>query len=229
MKNIELRNITKEYGKGENKTCALNKVSIGIDEGELVAIMGTSGSGKTTLLNIIGAIDSWTGGEYYLKGKNIRDYSEKEKAVLRNQVFGFVMQDFALVPHYKVEKNIELPLYYTKCSKKKRKERTDNVLERLHLTNKKHCYPAELSGGQKQRIAIARAIVNEAEILLCDEPTGALDSKTTKEIMDIFVMLNKLGKTIIIVTHDMEVAKYCKRLVKIEDGKIIEDDYSFEE
>ncbi len=180
---IELDNICKIYGEDE-PVYALDHVSLQIERGESVAIMGTSGSGKSTLLNILGILDVATEGDYHLFGKNIAEYSMKEKAKLRNEKFGFVVQDFALISHYSALKNVMLPLEYTKLSKKEKLERAMKLMERLGIVHRAKAVPAKLSGGQKQRVAIARALVNHADILLCDEPTGALDSKTTEDIME---------------------------------------------
>lgn len=220
MSLLNLHNVTKIYGKNDAAVYGLRNVSFQVEEGESVAIMGTSGSGKSTLLNILGLIDAPTTGKYFIEDKNVAGYSEKEKALLRNQFFGFVMQDFALVPHYTVERNIQLPLDYTSDTKRQKRKKIQAVLEMLSMAEKQKAFPAQLSGGQKQRVAIARALINDAKVLLCDEPTGALDSKTSAEIMDIFQKLNQAGRTIIIVTHDAKVAECCKRTVWIEDGEI---------
>ena len=158
-----------------------------------------------------------------IQGKEISSFGSREKAVLRNKFFGFVTQDFALIPHYTVERNVRLPLDYTHMSGKEKKSRVEKILRELHIGDKKKAYPSQLSGGQKQRVAIARALVNDAKVLLCDEPTGALDSFTSSEIMGIFKELNRSGKTVIVVTHDAKVAESCKRLVCIEDGRIKSD------
>ena len=184
--------------------------------------MGTSGSGKSTLLNILGILDVATEGDYHLFGKNIAEYSMKEKAKLRNEKFGFVVQDFALISHYSALKNVMLPLEYTKLSKKEKIERAIKLMERLGIVHRAKAVPAKLSGGQKQRVAIARALVNHADILLCDEPTGALDSKTTEDIMALLMELNREGKTLVIVTHDEKVAKYCKKQYVMNDGKFVQ-------
>ena len=218
---IELNNICKTYGEDE-PVYALDHVSLQIERGESVAIMGTSGSGKSTLLNILGILDVATEGEYHLLGKNIAEYSMKEKAKLRNEKFGFVVQDFALISHYSALKNVMLPLEYTKLSKKEKIERAMKLMERLGIVHRAKAVPAKLSGGQKQRVAIARALVNHADILLCDEPTGALDSKTTEDIMALLMELNREGKTLVIVTHDEKVAKYCKKQYVMNDGKFVQ-------
>ena len=218
---IELDNICKIYGEDE-PVYALDHVSLQIERGESVAIMGTSGSGKSTLLKILGILDVATEGDYHLFGKNIAEYSMKEKAKLRNEKFGFVVQDFALISHYSALKNVMLPLEYTKLSKKEKIERAMKLMERLGIVHRAKAVPAKLSGGQKQRVAITRALVNHADILLCDEPTGALDSKTTEDIMALLMELNREGKTLVIVTHDEKVAKYCKKQYVMNDGKFVQ-------
>lgn len=218
---IELNDICKIYGEDE-PVYALDHVSLQIERGESVAIMGTSGSGKSTLLNILGILDVATEGDYHLFGKNIAEYSMKEKAKLRNEKFGFVVQDFALISQYSALKNVMLPLEYTKLSKKEKIERAMKLMERLGIVHRAKAVPAKLSGGQKQRVAIARALVNHADILLCDEPTGALDSKTTEDIMALLMELNREGKTLVIVTHDEKVAKYCKKQYVMNDGKFVQ-------
>lgn len=218
---IKLENIQKTYGKKALATHALNGISLEIEEGEMLAVMGVSGSGKSTLLNILGCLDKPTDGRYFLRGKDITTYTAKQMAKLRNETFGFVLQDFALIERYTVAQNVMIPLRYSKKYTSGREKRVDEILQQLDIYNKKNQISLRLSGGQRQRVAIGRAIVNEAEILLCDEPTGALDSKTAKEIMHIFKELNAKGKTIIIVTHDKEIAGQCERIIEISDGKII--------
>lgn len=222
MSFIRLENISKEYGKKENRFYALNGVSVAIEKGEMVAVMGPSGSGKSTFLNILGMIDDSSSGKVFIDDVDVSGYNDKKKSKLRNSFFGFVMQDFALIPHYKVYENVILPLEYRRIKKKEKLKKADELLDIMKIKNKREKYPEELSGGQKQRVAIARALINDAEVLLCDEPTGALDSHTTGEIMDIFTKLHEQGKTIIIVTHDIEVAKYCDRTIYIDDGKIVD-------
>ncbi|WP_418419599.1 ABC transporter ATP-binding protein [Blautia sp.] len=223
MSLLMLKEISRIYGTQENFVIGINKVTLTVQEGESIAVMGASGSGKSTLLGIIGTIDSPTTGEYMIQGKEISSFGSREKAALRNRFFGFVTQDFALIPHYTVERNVRLPLDYMHMSGKEKKCRVEKILRKLHIGDKKKAYPSQLSGGQKQRVAIARALVNDAKVLLCDEPTGALDSATSSEIMGIFEELNRSGKTVIVVTHDAKVAASCKRLICIEDGRIKSD------
>ncbi len=217
---ITLKNIHKTYGKGNNRLEALKGVDLTINTGEMLAIMGASGSGKTTLLNIIGTIDRPTSGEYYIDSVRMDELSVKEMAVFRNRVFGFVMQDYSLISHYSAIKNIMLPLHYIKLSRAEKKLRVMRLIEAMKLENRKDALPSQMSGGQKQRVAIARALVNDANILLCDEPTGALDSVTAMEIMSILKKLNSEGRTVVIVTHDQSIAKKCDRIVEIKDGII---------
>lgn len=218
---LRLEDVSKVYRNNGIQVEALKHVDLEIDEGECVAIMGASGSGKSTLLNIMGCMDKATGGEYYINDINIRNYSDKKMAGLRNEVFGFVMQDFGLIERCTVEKNVMLPLYYSKKHKKEKKKRVEEMLDKVGLLEKKQQLAMRLSGGQRQRVAIARALVNDASILLCDEPTGALDQKTGKEIIDIFSAVNRQGKTVILVTHDPNVAKSCHRVLSILDGEIV--------
>lgn len=220
MSLLELKNLTKIYGEKETAVYGLRGVDFTVGQQDSIAVMGTSGSGKSTLLNILGLIDAPTDGQYFINGNAAFGCSKQERARLRNRFFGFVMQDFALIPHYCVERNVQIPLDYTGCPRKEKKERIMEVLKKLHIEDKCRAYPSQLSGGQRQRVAIARAIINDAKVLLCDEPTGALDSRTSAEIMDIFQALNEAGKTLVIVTHDADVAKHCKRLVRIEDGRL---------
>ena len=223
MSLLMLKEISRIYGTQENFVIGIDKVTLTVQEGESIAVMGASGSGKSTLLGILGTIDSPTTGEYMIQGKEISSFGSREKAVLRNKFFGFVTQDFALIPHYTVERNVRLPLDYTHMSGKEKKSRVEKILRELHIGDKKKAYPSQFSGGQKQRVSIARALVNDAKVLLCDEPTGALDSATSSEIMGIFEELNRNGKTVIVVTHDAKVAASCKRLICIEDGRIKSD------
>lgn len=217
---IELIDGIKIYGKGSSRVFALNGLSLQIQKGELVALMGPSGSGKSTLLNIIGCIDQLTSGSYLLDGTDIQNFSHMRLAQLRNKRFGFVLQDFGLIDHWTVSKNVEIPLSYAKPSDKKPKERIEQVLNQLQIADKKSELAYRLSGGQKQRVAIARAIVNDPQIILADEPTGALDQKTGREVLNILQKIHQAGKTVIIVTHDPSVAGACNRVIQIVDGKM---------
>lgn len=211
---VELRNIKKSYGE----VAVLNEVSLKIYEKEMIAIMGTSGSGKTTLLNIIGLLLSYDEGEYYLKGELVK-FSEKKLARIRNKEFGFIVQDFALIEGYTVLENLMLPIHYMPRNLKKRAiSKIDVYLKKMGLFEKKRIPVKYLSGGQKQRVAIIRAIICDAEIILADEPTGALDNKNTSSILSILQELNKEGKTIVLVTHDINVAEKCNRILTIDDG-----------
>ena len=217
---IELIDGVKIYRKGSSRVFALNGLSLQIQKGELVALMGPSGSGKSTLLNIIGCIDQLTSGSYLLDGTDIQNFSHMRLAQLRNKRFGFVLQDFGLIDHWTVSKNVEIPLSYAKPSDKKPKERIEQVLNQLQIADKKSELAYRLSGGQKQRVAIARAIVNDPQIILADEPTGALDQKTGREVLNILQKIHQAGKTVIIVTHDPSVAGACNRVIQIVDGKM---------
>lgn len=216
---IELKNISKQY---REETTILKGVDLCIEDGDYIALMGPSGAGKTTLMNIMGCLDRATQGEYFLDGNEISDYPEKEKARLRNEKFGFVVQYFALINEMTVYENVRLPLRYRKKRLKKEREHIESILKSLEIEDKKEIRVCDLSGGQQQRVAIARAIVNSPEIILADEPTGALDQETGREVMEIFSKLNQQGKTIIIVTHDPNIAAKCNRIVKMVDGKIQE-------
>ena len=217
---IRLENVAKTYREGSIAFEALSNVDLVIKEGESVAIMGASGSGKSTLLNILGAMDKASEGKYYLQGEEISSYSEKQMAHIRNEIFGFVMQDFALIECETVEKNVILPLLYSKRFHHQKKARVEQILKEVGLFEKRHQPVTKLSGGQRQRVAIARAMVNDASVLLCDEPTGALDRATGDEIIRLFMELHEQGKTLIIVTHDETVAKHCERVIRITDGGI---------
>ena len=224
MNIIDLRDINKVYGKGDAKVEAIKHINLIIEKGEFVAIMGPSGSGKSTLLNVIGCLDKFTEGEYFLNAINVTLLSDKLLAKVRNKTFGFIVQYFGLLNDYTVYKNVQIPLEYAKVKSGKRREMVNEILERLKIKEKVKATPLELSGGQSQRVAIARALVNNPDVILADEPTGALDSKTAGEIMDIFKELNKQGKTVIIVTHDINIADYCNRKILIKDGIVFSDE-----
>lgn len=214
--------LNKIYG-GAVPYHALHDIDLTIRQAEMVAIMGTSGSGKSTLMNIIGCLDRPTNGEYFLNEKRISEYSDNALAEVRNSQIGFVFQNFNLLPRYSSQKNVELPLLYSAVSPRVREKKAIAALTRVGLADRLRNRPNELSGGQKQRVAIARAVVNYPAIVMADEPTGALDSKTSVDIMTLFQKLNSEGITIIIVTHEPDIANYCRRIIRMQDGRIIED------
>ena len=220
---IEIKNLVKIYNKGKtNEFCALKGIDLSIEEGEMVAIIGKSGAGKSTFLHILAAIDSYDKGSYLVDGVSVGDLKEKDRARFRNQKIGIVMQDYALIDEYTIEENVQIPLIFGKVKGNDvRREKIMTALENVGLAELAKKPVRQLSGGQKQRVAIARALVNNPAFLLADEPTGALDSKTSGEIMDVFEKLNQGGKTVIIVTHDMEVAARCGRVIEISDGEIV--------
>ncbi|MFC3907244.1 ABC transporter ATP-binding protein [Clostridium sp.] len=222
---IQMENIIKKYYIGEpNELEILHGIDLKIYEGEFVAIVGESGSGKSTLMNIIGVLDKPTNGQYYLDGINVQKASEKEMNNIRNQKIGFVFQNFNLIGRTSALKNVELPMLYAGISNKKRTERAMELLEKVGMDKRCHHQPNELSGGQKQRVAIARSLANDPAIILADEPTGALDSETSRIVMDIFHDLNKKqNKTIILITHSKELAAECPRVITIKDGEVIDD------
>ena len=220
---ININAITKEYIMGDNKLLALNEVDVSIKEGEFVSIMGSSGSGKSTLMNIIGCLDVPTSGDYYFRNKNISNYNSNMLAELRNKDIGFVFQNFNLLPRLSALENVTLPLLYSGKNVKERTKLSMEALENVGLKDRTHHKPNQLSGGQQQRVSIARAIAGNPKLILADEPTGALDSKTSLEIMKILNDLNSNGITIILVTHEKDIAQYGSRIIKMKDGKIIED------
>lgn len=221
---IRLEHITKIYNMQDSNACrALNDVSLCIEDGEMVAIIGKSGAGKSTLLHILACIDTYEEGEYYLDEKLIRAMPGTKMAQVRNEKIGLVMQDYALVEEYSVLDNVMLPLDFSKQTIRNKKEKALTVLESVAMKEYASKRAAKLSGGQKQRVAIARAIVNEPKLILADEPTGALDSSTAGEIMDLFQELHELGQTIVIVTHDMDIAKQCDRIIELADGCIVQE------
>ena len=219
---IDLQDVTRVYQVGSERVYALNGANLHIDDGEFVSIIGPSGSGKSTLMNIIGCLDVADGGKYLLDGLPIEAYSENELARIRNQKIGFVFQSFNLIPKLTAEENVELPLIYQKVPRAERQKRVQEALERVKLLHRAKHLPTELSGGQQQRVAIARALVTRPALILADEPTGNLDSKTSQEIMEIFHELHAQGNTIILITHDNEVAKQASRAIHILDGRITE-------
>ena len=219
---IQLKEVCKFYQVGDDKVRALDHATLHIKPHEFVSIIGPSGSGKSTLMNIIGCLDVADAGEYLLDGLPIEAYSESELAKIRNQKIGFVFQSFNLIPKLTAEENVELPLIYQKVKKSERQKRVKEALERVGLSHRAKHLPTELSGGQQQRVAIARAIVTNPKLILADEPTGALDSKTSQEIIDIFHELHRQGNTIVLITHDSDVARQAERSIHIFDGQISE-------
>ncbi len=217
---IRLENISKEYKVDKQKIRVLNNINLEIKDNEFIAIMGASGSGKTTLLNIIGCMDKASYGTYYLDDRLVSSLNDNELSDIRTKKITFVFQNFALMDKYTAYENIELPLVAKKVKKKERKQKILEVAKQLGIENQLNKLPAQMSGGQQQRIAIARSLVSGANIILADEPTGALDNKNGIELMKILKELNELGKTIILVTHDIEIAKYAKRIIYIKDGRI---------
>ncbi|MCY7690522.1 ABC transporter ATP-binding protein [Bacillus altitudinis] len=220
---IQLSNVTKSYEVAEETFDVLSEVDLVIGKGEYMSIMGPSGSGKSTLMNIIGCLDHPTSGQYHFHGMELSAAKDQELAVIRNRSIGFVFQQFYLLPRLNARRNVELPMIYAGISQKERKERAEMALEKVGLADRMKHMPNELSGGQKQRVAIARAIVNEPELILADEPTGALDSKTSGSIMEQFTKLNEEGTTIVLVTHEEEIAAYTNRIVVVRDGRLAQD------
>ena len=226
MKNmlIDIKDLFKVYDLGEVQVAALNGVDVTIEKNEYVAIMGPSGSGKSTLMNIIGCLDVPSDGEYILNNKRVSEMVDDELAEIRNKEIGFVFQTFNLLPRANALHNVELPLIYNGTPRTQRKEIARDTLEKVGLGNRMHHKPNELSGGQRQRVAVARALVNNPSIILADEPTGNLDSKTGEEIMQLFEDLHKAGNTIILVTHEEYIAQHSKRIIRLLDGKIVSDE-----
>jgi len=216
---IHIRNLNKYYSNGSFH--ALKDVCFDVSKGEMIAIMGTSGSGKSTLMNIIGLLDKWESGEYYLDGMLMNNLPDDVYADIRNKKIGFVFQSFNLISHKSVIDNVSLPLYYAGIKKRQRCDAAMNVLRQLGIDDKFNNFPSELSGGQKQRVAIARALSTNPSVVLADEPTGALDSKTSFEIMNLLKSINNTGVTIVIVTHDSKVAEFADRVVYVEDGMLV--------
>jgi putative ABC transport system ATP-binding protein len=223
IKMIEIKDLHKSYVMGENSLHVLKGIDFTVKEGELVAIMGSSGSGKSTLLNILGMLDEADKGSYHLDGKPIKNLSEKVAARYRNKFLGFVFQSFNLITYKSALENVAMPLYYQGMKRNERNKKAMRYLEKVGLADWAAHLPNELSGGQNQRVAIARALASEPKVLLADEPTGALDSTTSYEVMEIIQSINDEGKTILIVTHEDDIAHMCKRIVNLRDGVIIKD------
>ena len=220
---IKLKNLHKSYKMGSSSLHVLKGINLNIEDGELVAIMGSSGSGKSTLLNILGMLDTADKGDYILDSFKIENLNETKAAKYRNKFLGFIFQSFNLINYKTALENVSLPLYYQGISRKERQQIALDYLHRVGLKEWATHLPSELSGGQKQRVAIARAMASKPKVLLADEPTGALDTKTSCDVMDLIQKINEEGKTILVVTHEFEIAKMCKRIVKLKDGVIVED------
>ncbi len=220
---VEVRDVYKIYNPGENQVNALDGVSLTIDEGEFVAIIGQSGSGKSTLMNMLGLLDTPTHGEYYINGKLVDDLTDDQMSTIRNEEIGFIFQGFNLISSLTALENVELPLVYRGMSKQERREISKDALERVGLGSRMNHLPAEMSGGQQQRVAVARAIAARPPVILADEPTGNLDTRSTKEVMAILHELKDEGRTVIVITHDNEIAEEAERVIRIRDGKLVED------
>ena len=218
---IRIHDIRKIYDSGESSVAALRGVNVTITQGEYVAIMGPSGSGKSTLMHIIGCLDTPTSGDYMLAGEKVSDMSSRALARVRNRYIGFVFQTYNLLPRASILRNVELPMMYAGASRAKRRERAGALLDRMGLVGRHKHLPSQLSGGQRQRVAIARALVNDPKIILADEPTGSLDTKTGEEILGLFDELNRQGHTIILVTHDHAVARRTRRIISLVDGMVV--------
>jgi len=220
---ISIKNLHKSYHMGSNSLHVLKGINFDVNEGELVSIMGSSGSGKSTLLNILGMLDEADEGSYTLDGVPIKNLNEKIAAKYRNEFLGFIFQSFNLINYKSALDNVSMPLYYKGVKRKERTERSMHYLEKVGLAQWSHHLPSELSGGQKQRVAIARALASDPKVLLADEPTGALDTTTSYEVMDLIQGINDEGKTILVVTHEHDIAQMTKRIVNLKDGVIIDD------
>lgn len=221
---IEFKDIYKIYQMGDSEVHAIDGISFKIGKGEFIAIVGQSGSGKSTCMNIIGALDVPTSGQYLLNGKDISHYTDNQLAEIRNCTLGFIFQQYNLIAKLNVYENVELPLLYRNMSSEERKERVMKALERVGLKERVHHMPNQLSGGQQQRVSIARALATQPSIILADEPTGALDSKTGKEVLQLLKELNNEGNTVVLITHDLSIAQEAKRVIRIQDGKVVSDE-----
>ena len=220
---IDVRNVYKIYNPGENQVNALDGVSITIDEGEFVAIIGQSGSGKSTLMNMLGLLDTPTEGEYYINGKLVDDLTDDQMSTIRNEQIGFIFQGFNLIPSLSAVENVELPLVYRGMHRDERRKISIAALEKVGLADRLDHLPNEMSGGQQQRVAVARAIAAAPPVILADEPTGNLDTRSTKDVMNILHTLKDEGRTVVVITHDNEIAMEAERVIRIRDGKVVED------
>ena len=220
---VKVSNLSKTYGAGDTAVHALKKVNIEIEQGDFVAIMGASGSGKSTLMNILGCLDAPTEGNYWIRNLDVADLDEEQLAVVRSQLIGFVFQSFNLIPRTSALRNVELPMAYQGINRTERKRRASEALAAVGLADRMEHQPHELSGGQQQRVAIARALVTEPAMVLADEPTGALDTASTREILELLHELNRKGTTVVVITHEEEVAQAARRVIRLRDGEIIED------
>ena len=220
---IRIENLTRTYGSGDIQVNALSDVSLTIEENEFVAVMGTSGSGKSTLMNILGCLDTPTSGEYLLSEQSIKEIDDVSLSKIRNQKIGFIFQTFHLLPRLSALQNVTLPLRYSDIEPEEALQRGNEMLDKVGLKARSHHKPFEMSGGQRQRVAIARALVNKPKVIFADEPTGNLDSKTSYEIMDLLCQLHAQGQTIVMVTHEEDIAAFANRVIRMKDGKVIED------